>query len=284
MSRYSVTWLNTMTSMLRCVFIALHYTECLNLCLNRLQHEQSVFVWVTKCCACFAHTVAAIFSRLRSLSLSLMCFPCVLERQTQLHFNDTQMLLGFRIHVYACMCVCLCVRVCVLFDNSSESLLKQLLLEQLLLTLLPELPAATHCLTLCVQWVCSSENQEALRGISEQQCLPLNGLSASSSLTGHLLTLLPPLLYTPTPIHKTHTHINTQHTRTQTAWSPPEEMGPNCELQMTPKTELLLSDKWDKHTHGPSLPLTFSQSPSLTQMEPSPLSSPPLSTHKSSHL
>lgn len=53
---------------------------------------------------------------LSPLSLSLMCFPCVLERQTQLHFNDTQMLLGFRIHVY----VCVCVRVCVHLDHFSE--------------------------------------------------------------------------------------------------------------------------------------------------------------------
>lgn len=43
-----------------------------------------------------------------SLRLSLMCFPCVLERQTQLHFNDTQMLQGFRMHVYVCMCTFFC--------------------------------------------------------------------------------------------------------------------------------------------------------------------------------
>lgn len=52
-----------------------------------------------------------------SLRLSLMCFPCVLERQTQLHFNDTQMLQGFRMHVYVCMCVCV---LFFAFDHFSE--------------------------------------------------------------------------------------------------------------------------------------------------------------------
>lgn len=64
-----------------------------------------------------------------SLLLSLMCFPCVLERQTQLHFNDTQMLLGFSMHV--CMRVCMSVFVegCVFFLTTSvKSLLKLLLL------------------------------------------------------------------------------------------------------------------------------------------------------------
>lgn len=46
-----------------------------------------------------------------------MCFPCVLERQTQLHFNDTQMLQGFRMHVYVCMCVCV---LFFAFDHFSE--------------------------------------------------------------------------------------------------------------------------------------------------------------------
>lgn len=61
-------------------------------------------------------TAADIFSRLLSFSQSLMCFPCVLERQTQLHFNDTQMLLGFRMWR---LCPRVHARVFVLFHHFS---------------------------------------------------------------------------------------------------------------------------------------------------------------------
>lgn len=64
--------------------------------------DWTLLVCVTQCCACVAHNVAATFQQAAfALSLSLMYFPCVLERQTQLQFNDTQMLLGLRIHVRA---------------------------------------------------------------------------------------------------------------------------------------------------------------------------------------
>lgn len=64
--------------------------------------DRTLLVCATQCCACVAHNVAAIFQQAAfALSVSLMYFPCALERQTQLQFNDTQMLLGFRIHVRA---------------------------------------------------------------------------------------------------------------------------------------------------------------------------------------
>lgn len=64
--------------------------------------DRTLLVCVAQCCACVAHNVAATFQQAAfTLSLSLMYFPCALERQTQLQFNDTQMLLGFRIHVRA---------------------------------------------------------------------------------------------------------------------------------------------------------------------------------------
>lgn len=64
--------------------------------------DWTLLVCATQCRACVAHNVAATFQQAAfALSLSLMYFPCVLERQTQLQFNDTQMLLGLRIHVRA---------------------------------------------------------------------------------------------------------------------------------------------------------------------------------------
>lgn len=65
----------------------------------------------------FVHIVTDLFKR-AGLFLRLMRFPCVLERQTQLHINDTQILLGIRMHV--CMCVF------VLFDHFSQNAYKPL--------------------------------------------------------------------------------------------------------------------------------------------------------------
>lgn len=64
--------------------------------------DRTLLVCATQCCACVAHNVAATFQQAAfALSPSLMYFPCALERQTQLQFNDTQMLLGLPIHVRA---------------------------------------------------------------------------------------------------------------------------------------------------------------------------------------
>lgn len=88
--------------------------------LLELTPDWTMPVCATQCCACVAHNVAATFQQAAFvLLLSLMRFPCALERQTQLQLNDTPMLLGCQIrvhaHTYAC-CVCSFVRDCVHFS------------------------------------------------------------------------------------------------------------------------------------------------------------------------
>ena len=97
-----------------------------------------------------------------ALALSLMHFPCVLERQTQLHFNDTQMLLGFK--MCACVCVrarsCVCLRMQVLFDHYSEN--------PVVVSLCVTTPHfACMCVHVSVHVSVSSESHEGLSGISE---------------------------------------------------------------------------------------------------------------------
>lgn len=228
------------------------------------------------CTYCGSHIQQAVFS----LFLSLMCFPCVLERQTQLHFNDTQMLLGFRTHVYVCMYACmwvggfLCVRVCVFlfdhFDQPNTSLLKLLLLYKNS----PPLPHLVR-VYVSVQWVCSSESDETLSGISEQLCLPWNGLSASSTLTGDLFT--PPSLLLYTPIHKhTYAHSQNIHTCSHTnCRESPDEMRQAVSFKW-PQKQYCCWVINETNTRWHFLPLTFflSRSPSLTQHKWSHLLSP----------
>jgi len=245
------------------------------LCLNRIQGEQCVAVWVTKCSACFctscgSHIQQAVFS----LSLSVMRFPCVLERQTQLHFNDTQMLLGFRMHVYVCVCVCVCVssfwplqwKACCCYSCSVY----------LPLTLPPQISPlqliaspwmcvfVCVCVCVCVcehAWVPSSESHEGLSG-SEQLCLPWNSLSASSTLTGDLFTPLPfffCFFFTVCPLFtNTYTHADYRES--------PDEMRQAVSFKWPRKQNCC----WvinETNTRWHSLPLTFflSCSPSLTQ-------------------
>lgn len=50
---------------------------------------------------------------------------------------------------------------------------------------------------------------------------------------------------------------NTHNIHTQRLQGVPGQNETDCELQMNPKTELLLSDKWDKHTLALCLSLSF---------------------------
>lgn len=177
------------------------------------------------------------------LPLSLMCFPCVLERQTQLHFNDTQMLLGFGVHVYTCTCRCLCKGVRLLLEHFTEKPVRAppalyALRRNPCWNSMPHLVNARACMCTFLR-----ESPD-----SEQLYLPWKG-----DICTHLLfKKVQPLL-------QTNTHIHTQQTwmYTHRLQGVPGQDETGCELQMTPKTELLLSDKWDKYTLALSLSLSF---------------------------
>lgn len=137
-------------------------------------------------------------------SLSLMCFPCVLERQTQLHFNDTQTLLGSRIHVYVfdfffvVFFFFLLKSVCSFRTTSAPDGYPPPRSEK------------------------SWEDREELSGVPRQTCLPLNGLSAQS--------LSSPLLKPPLLLSNACTHINAHDTQPPPPHSP-EEMGPTVSFE-----------------------------------------------------
>lgn len=205
--------------------------------------DWTLLVCATQCRACVAHNVAATFQRAAfALSLSLMHFPCALERQTQLQFNDTQMLLGLRIHVrartYARRAYSF-VRGRVHFSKYLLKLLRTTTQRHLArLWVLSEEPSVSHA--------CHSM-------VHHHECWSLYTIS----------------LWAPaTPVYHTTTRENTQHMQinahTSTARRPPRRDEAECELQMKLKTEALLSDKWDKYAHGPSLLLTFTRCTSLT--------------------
>lgn len=202
--------------------------------------DRTQLVCATQCCACVAHNVAATFQQAAfALSLSLMYFPCALERQTQLQFNDTQMLLGFRIHV--------CARTYArLFCVRPRSL------QQIPAEALKNYYAAPPCTFMRVQ-----------SSAKWQPCLPFNGSSSRVLIALHYFALGPR-----SPVCRTTTRENTQrmqiNAHTSTARRPPRRDEAECELQMKLKTEAPLSDKWDKYAHGPSLLLTFTRCTSLT--------------------
>lgn len=211
--------------------------RCPSFCLNQLQIEHCLFVW---------HSAALVlhimwqphFSRLRSLSRCPWCIFHVCWKDK--HSCNLMTLKCFWDSEYMCAsCVFFCVRPCSLQQIPVEALKNHY--------------TVPPCMFMRVQG-----------SAKWQPCLPFTGLLSQRVLIAlHYFTLGPR-----SPVCKTTTRKNTQHMQinahTSTARRPPRRDEAECELQMKLKTEALLSDKWDKYAHGPSLPLTFTRCTSLT--------------------